>query len=252
MGGSIPATLGGLSGLTWLDVGYNELTGAIPAAVGPVDVNLVGLFLGGNAIDGPIPAELAAACTNLRWLWLSGKSVERGHSGGVGPAQSTSSIDGSLVSNRTVERRHPGGAGPAFGSLDDPERSAGNQLQRLRSRRHLGQLTSVDRRCDLWHGNRVERIRIPIALNRTRRSSKRIGPLARNRLQWRNPARARPIRVNEEEARKAGNVADAQRGRCSAWSFHASGPTCESLDLSAKTSLSGEIPPELNQLISLL
>ena len=67
--GTIPAELGKLAGLRWLDLGGHDLTGPIPAALGDL-TNLDELSLNGNRLTGSIPAALGNL-TNLRHLNLS-------------------------------------------------------------------------------------------------------------------------------------------------------------------------------------
>ena len=66
--GEIPAELGSLTNLEWLQLAYNQLTGEIPAELGNL-ANLQTLFLGRNQLTGEIPAELGDL-TNLKGLWL--------------------------------------------------------------------------------------------------------------------------------------------------------------------------------------
>ena len=54
LSGRIPAELGSLANLTWLNLGNNALTGRIPAELGSL-ANLTGLDLWGNQLTGPIP-----------------------------------------------------------------------------------------------------------------------------------------------------------------------------------------------------
>ena len=71
--GPIPAWLGNLTGLRWLDLSGNDLTGPIPSELGSL-ANLVSLDLGGNAVTGPIPAWLGNL-GRLRWLFLGGNEL---------------------------------------------------------------------------------------------------------------------------------------------------------------------------------
>ena len=97
LSGSIPSELNNLSGLTRLDLAYNDLTGPIPPELGDLTnlrslylrannlsgaippqlgslANLVWLRLGSNDLSGPIPPELGGL-TNLSWLVLDGNDL---------------------------------------------------------------------------------------------------------------------------------------------------------------------------------
>ena len=67
--GPIPAALGDLTKLEFLDLSGNELTGPLPAELGSLS-HLEILILDENKLTGSIPAEMGDL-TNLRWLWLS-------------------------------------------------------------------------------------------------------------------------------------------------------------------------------------
>ena len=94
LSGEIPAWLGSLSNLTWLDLTHNELSGEIPVELGSLSnlrtlglthnelsgeippelgslSNLTSLGLGGNVLSGEIPAELGSL-SNLQGLGLGG------------------------------------------------------------------------------------------------------------------------------------------------------------------------------------
>ena len=64
--GEIPAELGSLTNLKWLDLPHNQLTGGIPAELGSL-TNLEWLDLYKNQLTGEIPAELGS----LEGLWLA-------------------------------------------------------------------------------------------------------------------------------------------------------------------------------------
>ena len=66
MTGEIPAELGSLTNLKWLDLPHNQLTGGIPAELGSL-TNLEWLDLYKNQLTGEIPAELGS----LEGLWLA-------------------------------------------------------------------------------------------------------------------------------------------------------------------------------------
>ncbi len=69
LAGTIPSELSNLSKLTGLDLGGNELTGTIPSELGGLS-NLTALNLSRNQLSGTIPGELGSL-SNLRYLWLS-------------------------------------------------------------------------------------------------------------------------------------------------------------------------------------
>ena len=78
LAGSIPAELGNLTNLTYLELGHDELTGSIPAELGNL-INLQELFLWNefgfrSQLTGSIPAELGNL-TNLQNLLLSGHQL---------------------------------------------------------------------------------------------------------------------------------------------------------------------------------
>ena len=66
LSGAIPAALGDLTNLQQLLLSGNGLTGTIPAELGGL-TNLQQLLLNDNALTGTIPAELGSL-TNLQWL----------------------------------------------------------------------------------------------------------------------------------------------------------------------------------------
>ena len=68
LSGSIPAELGNLTNLQWLNLLGNDLSGSIPAELGNL-TNLQGMYLYQNRLSGTIPAELGNL-TNLRVLEL--------------------------------------------------------------------------------------------------------------------------------------------------------------------------------------
>ncbi len=70
---SIPAELGTLSSLTWLNLNSNQLSGSIPVELGNLS-NLGSLSLGGNQLSGRIPVELGNL-SNLNELNLWGNEL---------------------------------------------------------------------------------------------------------------------------------------------------------------------------------
>ena len=65
--------MGNLSNLETLYLGFNELTGPIPAELGNLS-NLKSLNLSNNRLTGPIPAELGSL-SNLEYLQLGGNQL---------------------------------------------------------------------------------------------------------------------------------------------------------------------------------
>ncbi|SFE93887.1 Por secretion system C-terminal sorting domain-containing protein [Spirosoma endophyticum] len=61
MSGSIPPSLGNLTNLQVLYLGYNALTGSIPPSLGNLP-NVNTLFVQGNQLSGCFPASLSALC----------------------------------------------------------------------------------------------------------------------------------------------------------------------------------------------
>ncbi len=66
--GTIPASLGGLLSLQYLELDTNKLSGIIPDELGNLP-SLQQLYLSGNQLTGSIPTALGAI-TNLKWLNL--------------------------------------------------------------------------------------------------------------------------------------------------------------------------------------
>ena len=73
LSGSIPAELGSLSNLKWLLLGDNQLSGSIPAELGSL-AKLEWLDLGVNQLSGLIPAELGSL-SSLQSLHLGGNEL---------------------------------------------------------------------------------------------------------------------------------------------------------------------------------
>ena len=68
LSGEIPAELGSLSNLEYLNLSFNGLSGEIPAELGSLS-NLKELLLDANGLSGEIPAELGSL-SNLQLLVL--------------------------------------------------------------------------------------------------------------------------------------------------------------------------------------
>jgi hypothetical protein len=64
--GTIPSSIGKLTGLTSLDLGYNQLTGSIPTEIGKL-VGLTEMGLDNNQLTGRIPSELADLKSLYAW-----------------------------------------------------------------------------------------------------------------------------------------------------------------------------------------
>lgn len=59
LSGSIPSSLGGLTGLTALGLAYNALSGTMPSALGAL-TKLTYLTLDNNALTGPVPSAFCS------------------------------------------------------------------------------------------------------------------------------------------------------------------------------------------------
>ncbi len=73
LSGPIPAKIGDLTGLTFLNLNWNNLTGDIPAEIGSL-VNLTQLRLRRNQLTGNIPSVIGSL-TNLTDLFLDGNQL---------------------------------------------------------------------------------------------------------------------------------------------------------------------------------
>ncbi len=104
LSGEIPAELGSLSNLIWLDLDVNDLSGEIPAELGNLS-NLRTLSLNSNELSGEIPAELGSL-SNLESLNLSNNG--NGLSGEI-PAElgSLSSLTELVLENNDLSGEIP-------------------------------------------------------------------------------------------------------------------------------------------------
>jgi len=81
LAGTIPASIGSLTSLTHLSLGWNQLTGNIPVELSAGVVpggslnNLMYIYLWSNQLEGNIPVELGSL-NNLQYLWLSNNQLE--------------------------------------------------------------------------------------------------------------------------------------------------------------------------------
>ena len=74
--GVLPAALGDLTALEWLDLSRNQLSGPIPPVLGRLS-GLEMLYLYGNQLSGPIPLDLGLLA-NLEWLALFDNQLNGG------------------------------------------------------------------------------------------------------------------------------------------------------------------------------
>lgn len=73
LSGGLPAQIGGLPNLTYLDLGTNAISGPIPAQIGSLS-EMTCLYLGDNRLTGSIPAELGGL-SRLEELDLGGNQL---------------------------------------------------------------------------------------------------------------------------------------------------------------------------------
>lgn len=109
LSGAIPAELGELTRLEFMDLFGNDLTGPIPAELGGLDSLWWVLDLGHNGLTGPIPPELGEL-SDLQYLDLSGNDL----TGSIPPElQGLASVETLILSGNDLTGPVP----PALGSL---------------------------------------------------------------------------------------------------------------------------------------
>ena len=129
LGGTVPAGLGSLPNLRFLEMWRLGLTGSIPATLGNLS-NLEGLRLDQNALTGSIPGELG----NLSNLRSIGFSINR-LSGGI-PSElgNLSSLEGlQLDRNFLGLATHPTAGGSPPSAVDNPIPASLGNLSKLQS-----------------------------------------------------------------------------------------------------------------------
>ena len=80
LSGTIPASIGNFSQLSYLRLSFNQLTGSIPSSIGNLG-QLWLMYLHFNNLSGPIP-DTIGNLTNLQYLYLRGNAL----SGSIPPA----------------------------------------------------------------------------------------------------------------------------------------------------------------------
>ncbi len=121
LSGTIPTSLGNLGNLTLLYLSQNDLTGSIPASLGSLS-NLEKMNLQSNDLTGSIPASLGNL-SNLNFLYLSANDL----TGSIpGTLSNLSSLEQLNIQSNQLTGSIPGG----FGSLSSLSRMiiSGNDL----------------------------------------------------------------------------------------------------------------------------
>ena len=119
--GTIPAELGSLTNLEYIELGDNQLIGGIPPVLGKL-TNLTNLRLDGNQLTGGIPPELGNS-TNLNYVHLANNQLTGGIPSELGNLTNLGYIF--LFDNQLS-----GSIPPEFGLLNNLKvlHLAGNQL----------------------------------------------------------------------------------------------------------------------------
>ena len=91
LSGTIPAEIGNLTSLSYLDLGGNQLSGTIPAEIGNL-TSLSVLFLADNQLSGTIPVEVGNL-TRLTGLYLNRNQLSGQIPAALGNLTSLSALD---------------------------------------------------------------------------------------------------------------------------------------------------------------
>jgi Leucine-rich repeat (LRR) protein len=75
---TLPAELGNLTGLVYMDLSQNQLHGSLPTSFAKMQ-GIEGFYLSGNNLSGAIPPELFTNWTELLLFGLSDNSVQWKH-----------------------------------------------------------------------------------------------------------------------------------------------------------------------------